>query len=348
MEDQSMHASSAMGEEEKFMRMALAEARKGFGKTHPNPAVGAVIVKDGQVLSKGWHRSAGDPHAEIEALRALKNTSGARGATLFVTLEPCSTQGRTPPCTRAIINAGLAKVIYGANDPNPRHAGRARGILQSAGIQVISGLLAEECRMLNEVWNKWISTGLPFVIAKVGMSLDGRIASPPGRRWITSPQSRKDAMALRAQSGAIIVGAETIRVDNPKLTVRGHRGIKQPWRVILSRTGSIPPESRVLTDRYRARTLVYRKKSLRSVLRELGHRGVQQVLIEGGGNTLGDAFDRSLVDRVVIYLAPIVIGGPVPAIGGIGVKDHLHAIRLQNVSYRLLGGDLRIEGIIIK
>ena len=328
------------------MRAALFEARKGSGCTHPNPAVGAVLVKGRRILSKGWHLAAGCPHAEIEALNGLKNRRSAKGCTLFVTLEPCSTHGRTPPCTQAIIGAGITRVVYGACDPNPRHAGRADAILQAAGIEVVSGLLALECAELNAGWNKWISTGLPLVIAKAGMSLDGRIASPPGRRWITSPESREDAMDLRARSGAILVGGETIRTDNPKLTVRGRAGIPQPWRVIWTKSGNLPSPSHVFTDRHRLRTLVYQGKSLRSVLRDLGRRGVEQVLIEGGGRTLGEAFDGGLVDRVVFYIAPVLMGGPVSAVGGRGAGAIADGVPLENVSYRVVGGDMRIEGSV--
>ena len=325
------------------MREALAEARKGSGCTHPNPAVGAVIAKGNRILSKGWHHAAGCPHAEIEALNGLKNRLRANGATLFVTLEPCSTHGRTPPCTQAIIDAGIARVVYGARDPNPCHAGRADEILRAAGIEVSAGILASECKSLNVAWNKWISTGLPHVIAKAGMSLDGRIASPPGRRWITSAESREDAMDLRARSGAILVGGGTIRTDNPKLTVRGRPGILQPWRAVWTKSGNLPAASHVFTDRHSSRTLVYQGQSLRSVLRDLGRRGVEQVLIEGGGRTLGEAFDRKLVDRVVFYIAPVLMGGPTPAVGGRGSRADVGGHALENASYQVIGGDIRIE-----
>jgi len=323
------------------MRAALAEARRGSGSTHPNPAVGAVITKGGRILSKGWHRTAGCPHAEIEALSGLKSRRSAKGATIYVTLEPCSTHGRTPPCTQAIINAGIARVVYGTRDPNPRHAGRADAILRAAGIEVVAGVLSSECERLNTAWNKWIASGLPFVIAKAGMSLDGRLASPPGRRWITSAESREDAMDLRARSGAILVGGETIRTDNPKLTVRGRAGVPQPWRVVWTKSGNLPASSHVFTDRHRARTLVFQGHSLRSVLRDLARRGVEQVLIEGGGRTLGEAFDRGLVDHVVFYIAPILLGGPIPGLGG---RATAGGLVLENVSYRIIGGDIRVEG----
>jgi len=325
--------------DEAMMRLAIREARKGTGKTAPNPAVGAVLVRNGEVVSKGWHRAAGKPHAEVEALRKASN---AAGCTLYVTLEPCSTHGRTPPCTAAIIQAGISRVVFGATDPNPFHAGRAVKILNEAGIEVSTGVLATECRDLNTAWNKWIVTGLPFVTAKAGMSLDGRISSFPNRRWITSEAARADAMKLRAGCDAILVGAETVRVDDPHLTLRGVSKSRQPWRVVWSRSGEIPPASKILTDEFRDRTLVFQGKSFRAVLRDLGKRGVQHVLIEGGGCTHGEAFDRGLVDRVVFYVAPVLLGGKTPAIGGRRKID----LRLLDPVYKRVGPDLRIEAAV--
>ena len=322
------------------MRLAIREARKGIGKTAPNPAVGAILVRNGKVISKGWHRAAGRPHAEIDALGKV---SDAAGCTLYVTLEPCSSHGRTPPCTAAIIQAGISRVVFGATDPNPAHAGRATKILKKAGVEVSKGVLADECGELNAAWNKWISTGLPFVTAKAGMSLDGRIASFPGRRWITSEAARADAMKLRASCDAILVGAETVRVDDPHLTIRGVSKCSQPWRVVWSRSGEIPPESKILTDEFRDRTLVFKGKSLLSVLRDLGRRGVQHVLIEGGGRTHGEAFDRGLVDRVVFYVAPVLLGGNTPAVGGRGKNN----IQLAKPDYKKVGADLRIEAEVL-
>ena len=327
-----------------LMRAALAEARKGLGKTGPNPAVGAVISKNGKILSLGWHRGAGKPHAEIDALRNLKNPALARGATLHVTLEPCSTHGRTPPCTEAIIQAGFTRVVFGATDPNPKHAGRAKEILEEAGIQTLLGVLGEECALLNRAWNKWIATGLPFVTAKAGMSLDARIASPPDRRWITSEAARRDAMRLRAECGAVLVGAETVRTDNPQLTIRGLRVKEQPLRAVWSRSGQIPSDCHLLTDEHRDRTIIYKGKPLAAVLQDLGKRGVQHVLIEGGGKTLGEALDRRLIDRIVFYIAPVLLGGPTPALGGHGVPSNESALHLNNPTYRRIGPDLRVEG----
>lgn len=328
--------------DEAIMREALDEARKGIGKTAPNPVVGAVIAQSGKILARGWHRAAGLPHAEIEAFKALPEKTAARGATLYVTLEPCSTHGKTPPCTEAIKAAGIARVVYGSEDPNPRHAGRGRAVLEQAGIEVACGVLGGECEALNRSWNKWIRTGLPYVTAKCGMTLDGRIGSPPGRRWITSDAARRDLMRLRAECGAILIGAETARVDNPSLTVRGVRVEEQPWRVVWSRRGSLDPRCLLLTDENRGRTLVYERRSLRDVLKDLGRRGVEHVLIEGGGRTLGEAFDRRLVDRVVFYVAPVLTGGAVPAVGGRGANGNETGIRLINPVYKRVGSDLKI------
>ncbi len=326
--------------DETFMREALAEARKGLGFTHPNPAVGAVIVRGKRIVARGWHRAAGDPHAEVAAIR---NAAQTQGATLYVTLEPCSTHGKTPPCTEAIIAAGFSRVVYGATDPNPRHVGRAKRLLETAGIPVTEGVLSAECASLNAGWNKWIATGRPYVIAKAGMSLDGRINSPPEHRWLTSPASRRDAMKLRAQVQAILVGGETVRVDDPQLTIRGVRHREQPLRVVWSRSGQLPPGAKLFTDEFRDRTVVFANRSLRSVLGELGQRGVASVLIEGGARLLGEAFDRGLVDEVNFYLAPLLIGGPVPVTGGRGAGSNEQGIRLENPTYRRIGPDVKLS-----
>ena len=218
------------------MRAALVEAKKALGRTSPNPAVGAVLVINDRIVSKGHHREAGRAHAEIECLRNFKAPIPA-GATLYVTLEPCSTAGRTAPCTEAIIKAELKSVVIGATDPNPRHSGRGIVQLRKAGVRVQDGILAEECTRLNEAFNKWIVTGQPFVIAKCGMSLDGRLTRPPREsRWITGSDARGKAHELRARMDAILVGAGTVRMDNPRLTVRGVRRARQPWRMVLTRS----------------------------------------------------------------------------------------------------------------
>lgn len=333
----------SMTADETHMRDALVQARKGQGKTHPNPTVGAVIVHGRQVLARGWHRAAGGPHAEVVALKAL-NARSPFGATLYVTLEPCSTFGRTPPCTDAIIQSGIRRVVYGATDPNPRHAGKAPAILQAAGIAVTTGVLARECEEMNASWNHWIATGLPYVIAKAGMTLDGQIASPPAARWITSAASRRDAMALRASVDAVLIGGETLRIDNPHLTVRGRSVTTQPWRVVWTKSGELPRDAHLFSDRHQERTIVLKNMSLRAALHSLSRRGISRVLIEGGGRLLGEALDRKLVQEVCFYMAPILSGGPTPATGARGVSHPNQAPRLTEVIHRQIGNDVKLTG----
>lgn len=338
------------------MRVALTEAAKGLGRVAPNPAVGAVLVRGGKILSKGYHHAAGLPHAEIEAIRKLhpdfrlrSSASGLQprplaGTTLYVTLEPCSSHGRTPPCTESIIAAGITRVVYGATDPDKRHRGKAARILRKAGIEVLEGVLAEPCGELNAHWNHRNAADMPWVIAKAGMSLDGRIDSPPRRRWITSAASRREAMRLRASVEAILVGGGTVRSDDPSLTVRGiklPKGHPQPWRVVWSRTGKLPKESKLLTDAHRDRTIVLAGITLRAALRELARRGISSILIEGGGHTLGEAFRRKLVDEVRFFIAPVIQGGRVPAVSG-----HITPTQLEKMTYRKIGSDVMISALV--
>ncbi len=326
------------------MRAALAEAKRALGRTSPNPAVGAVLVIDNHIVSRGHHREAGRAHAEIECLRNFGAPIPAR-ATLYVTLEPCSTAGRTAPCTNAIIKAGLEELVIGATDLNPRHSGRGIAELRSAGVRVRDGILAEECTRLNEAFNKWIVTGQPFVIAKCGMSLDGRLTRPPGEsRWITGRDARRDAHQLRARVDAVLVGAETVRADNPRLTVRGVRRARQPWRVVLTRSGQLPRHAHVLSDKFAVRTLIYKQKSLASVLKHLGKHGITSVLIEGGGEVLGEALDKRLIDKVQIYLGPMLTGGPVLAFRGEGAEQTADALRLREIEYKQIGQTISISG----
>ena len=330
--------------DEKFMRMALIEAKKALGQTSPNPAVGAVLVIDDTIASKGHHRGAGHDHAEVECLRNF-DAPMPGGATLYVTLEPCSTEGRTAACTDAILQAGVRNVVVGAIDVNPRHCGKGIVQLRNAGVRVRAGVLADDCAQINEAFNKWIVTGRPFAIAKCGMSLDGRLTRPPGESpWITARVARRHAHQLRAQVDAILVGAETVRVDNPRLTVRGVPRARQPWRVVLTRSGKLPRSAYILSDRCRSLTLVYKNKSLAAVLKNLGEQGVTSVLIEGGGSTLGQALDARLIDKVQLYLGPMLTGGPIIAFPGRGAKNAATALRMRNVSYRRIGQIVRITG----
>ena len=333
------------------MRLALQEAVRGLGHTSPNPAVGAVIVKNGRVLARGYHHRAGQPHAEIEALRALGSEARARGATIYVPLEPCSTHGRTPPCTDAIRRAGFARVVIGATDPNPRHAGRAAGLLSATGIAVRAGVLGDECTRLNRAFNRWIVTGRPWVIAKAALTLDGRLARPPGEgRWLSGPAARAHAHRQRAWVDAILIGAGTLRADNPRLTVRGVPGAdpaRQPWRVVLTRGGDLPPDAHLFTDPWRERTLVFRRRALAKVLADLGRRGVTSVLIEGGGQVLGQAFDAGLVDEVQFYFTPRFAAGPVVAVAGRPAALPHGAILCESRCERL-GPDVLLTGEVAR
>jgi diaminohydroxyphosphoribosylaminopyrimidine deaminase/5-amino-6-(5-phosphoribosylamino)uracil reductase len=331
------------GSDKKFIQAALAEAEKGLGTTSPNPAVGALLVWRDRIIARGHHRRAGGDHAEIDCLRKLPDPIPAE-AVLYVTLEPCSTRGRTAPCANYIIQRGVRRVVIGAVDPNPKHRGRAIGLLRAAGIDVSTGVLEDECARLNEAFNKWIVTGEPFVIAKCGMSLDGHLTRPAGEtRWLTSESARSHARQLRALVDAIIVGAETIRRDNPRLTVRKGRRI-QPWRVILTKSGRLPRDAKVFRDSKRERTLVYRNQSLRAVLRDLGRREITSVLIEGGGDVLSQALDQRLIDKVQIYIAPIFTGGGVLAFGGNGTASTERSLRLDLPRYQRIGPDICITG----
>ena len=326
------------------MRAALNEAKKALGQTSPNPAVGAVLVIGDRIVSKGHHREAGRAHAEIECLRDFGKPLPAH-ATLYVTLEPCSTTGRTAPCTDSIIRTGLKNVVVGATDLNPRHSGRGIIELRNAGIRVRDGILAEECKRLNEAFNKWIVTGQPFVIAKCGMSLDGRLTRRPDEsRWITVDDARRDAHQLRACVDAVLVGAETVRSDNPRLTVRGVRRTRQPWRVVLTRSGQLPRQAHLFSDKFADRTLIYKRKSLASVLKDLGKRGITSVLIEGGGEVLGEALDKRLIDKVQIYVGPIVTGGPVIAFPGKGAAKTANSLRLRDIEYRQIDQTVCVSG----
>lgn len=333
-----------MIDDERFMREALREARKSIGQTSPNPAVGAVLILRNRVVARGHHRRAGLPHAEIECLRRFKRDV-PKDAILYVTLEPCSSVGRTGACTDAIIQSGVKSVVIGTTDPNPRHRGRGLEILQNAGLEVRSGVLAEECAGLNEAFNKWIATGIPFVTAKCGMSLDGRLTRPAREgRWITSQLARRHAQRLRAESDAVLVGAETLRTDNPQLTIRTGDNARQPLRVVITRSGKLPRRARVFTDRHAKKTLTYRDLPLAAVLAELGKKDVVSLTIEGGGDVLGHALDLRLIDKVQIYIAPILTGGGVLAFAGEGARSTLGSAHLERIRFEKVGPDLCLFG----
>lgn len=333
---------------QRWMAIALDQARRGVGLTSPNPPVGAVIVSEGRIIGAGYHRKAGMPHAEIEAIKEARANfpKHLAGSTLFVTLEPCSTHGRTPPCTEAIRDSGIRQVFIGALDPNPKHAGRGIDVLRAHGIHATHGLLEAECRQLIRPFAKWITTGLPYVIAKVGQSLDGRITRPPGEpQWITHDAARAHARRLRTRVDAIIIGAETLRKDNPHLTLRDAAtgsGKEQPWRVVLTRSGDLPAGAHVFTDEFKDRTLVLHGLTFPDVLKELARREIASVLVEGGGIILGQAFQTQAVDEAWWYIAPRLCGGGRPSIAGL---PFAHSVQLTDVNILPLGDNVCISGV---
>ena len=329
-----------MSDDSRWMQLALAEARHGIGRTAPNPPVGAVIVRDGVLLGKGWHRAAGQPHAEREALAAAGD---ARGATIYITLEPCSTHGRTPPCTQGLIDAGIARVVYACVDRNPDHAGRADAVLEAAGIEVLAGVCADEAEQLLRPFFKVRETGLPWVIWKSAMSLDGRITRPPGEgQWLTGEAARADVQKLRATVDAILTSGETVRRDQPALTIRVPEllvGRQQPWRVVVSDQ----PETLSLEESME-RTLIRPRGDLAEILRDLAReQGVLTVMIEAGGVFSAVLFEAGLVDEVVVYYAPILCGGPSPGLAGAGLHDSL---KLDEIDFLQFGNDIRVRGIV--
>jgi len=335
--------------DERYMRLALRLASKGLGRTSPNPAVGSVLVRDGTVLSTGWHRRAGGSHAEIEALSALPNPGLAAGATLYVTLEPCSTHGRTPPCTDAIIAAKIRRVVVGAIDVNPKHQGRGIEQLRDAGMAVTVGVLEAECALLNVGFSKWVSAGIPWVIAKVAQSLDGRTTRPPGEpQWLSNNRSLRLGHRLRATVDAILVGAETVRRDDPRLTVRSSTAGSQPWRVVVTRSGNLPAGAKLLTDENRERTIIYQDAAWLDILKELGLRGVTRLLVEGGGNVLGQLRDQNLIDEVWCFITPLLTGGDKPSFGGAGIERLEEASKLHRIRYKRLGNDVLVIGHVLK
>lgn len=326
-----------------WMSQALHEARKGEGKTRPNPPVGAIVVKNGKIIGRGWHRKAGGPHAEVYALAEAGKQ--AQGGTLYVTLEPCCTWGRTPPCTDAIVSKSIARVVVGSTDINPQHQGRGLALLRKAGLSVTSGVLRTETDRLVAPFGHWMSTGRPFITLKMASSLDGRIADAKGRaRWITSPPARRMVQALRQRCDAILVGANTVRLDNPTLLPCPSSG-RSPWRIIVSRKGDVPVGAKVFNDAEahqtilattfisNARRIELEKRGVAvwlfrtakdgipwtSLLRRLGKQGILHILCEGGGAIAGALLRHRLVNEVYYFIAPLWLGSDaVPVMEGRG------------------------------
>ena len=338
-----------------YMRQALHLAEFGVGLTSPNPPVGAVIVKDGEEVGVGWHRAAGQPHAEVEALKDAVSRHGmdaARGATVYVTLEPCCTQGRTGPCTTALVQAGVKRIVIGASDPNPAHGGRAAGILTEAGIEVAEGIEEAGCEELIRAFAKVQRTGLPWVIIKSALSLDGRITRMKGEgQWLSGPGSRAEVQELRGEVDAILSSGQTVRADNPRFTLRGEHekeGQIQPWRVILTSSKiELPRGAEIFTDAYADRTVVYKGQRIECILRELvSDYGVVSLLVEAGGRLVGRLLDEGWADEVVFYLAPLLTGGLVPASGGEGVADFKKRVRLDHLRFKRIENDVRLRAVL--
>ena len=359
-----------------YMAQALSFARLALGQVSPNPAVGAVVVRDGEVVGQGYTRPPGSAHAEVVALEHAGEA--ARGAVMYVTLEPCCHHGRTPPCTGAIVEAGITEVHMAMLDPNPLVGGKGEEALRSQGVRTYVGEHEEEAREVNEAYIKFITMGMPFVTAKFAMSLDGKIATRTGdSRWISSSESRRYVHSLRNTTDAVMVGANTVATDDPQLTSRcGDRGGKtrrQPLRVVVDSKGRTPVTARMFSEPGKTLIAVTWPVSpevekvcgqvdaelvelpsegglvdLKELLRVLGKRDITSVLVEGGGTLLGSLFDQRLVDKVIAFIAPIVIGGTeaVPAVGGRGSETVADAIRLDRVATRECGGDVMISGYV--
>lgn len=362
--------------DEKYMRMALRLAEKAAGRTSPNPMVGAVVVKNGRVISRGWHKKAGEPHAEAIAL--AKAGTDAKGATLYVTLEPCSHRNkRTPPCSPLVIRSGVRRVVIAMIDPNPKVSGGGIRAIGQAGIEVVTGVLEAEAMHLNEAFIKHVTRKVPFVTLKIAQTLDGRIATAKGEsKWITGEREREEGRRLRDRNDAILVGINTILKDDPALTTRIPNG-RDPIRVIVDSRLRIPLRAKVLTQRSTAKTVVAtlasapRKKvsqvgatgaevlvvksengrvSLRDLMRKLGRMGIISVLIEGGAEINASALKAGLVDKIIAIIAPTLMTGrdSLCAIGGNSPARLNQAIGITRFTTRCIDRDLIVEGYVKK
>ena len=361
-----------LSEKEKWMRLALSLAKKGEGKVSPNPMVGAVLVKNGKLIAKGYHRYFGGPHAEVEAIQRAKDK--ARGCTLYVTLEPCSHYGKTPPCTQAIIRAGIRRVVIATLDPNPINSGRGVQELKKAGIETELGVCEEEATKVNEAFFKFMKKKIPFVVVKVASSLDGKIATSKGEsKWITGQKAREFAHRLRDKMDAILVGINTVISDDPSLLAPSKDSLA---RVILDSKLRIPLNSKILKNQDKADTFIFttskadRQKlcelksrgikvaivkedqdgrvDLEEVLKKLASLEIMILLVEGGGKVIGSFFDKGLVDKLFLFLAPRIIGGrnSLTWVEGRGVDLLSQTPHIEVSSLRKIGQDLLLEGYV--
>ncbi len=322
----------------RWMRRAIAISKRGLPA--PNPHVGCVLVRDGVVLGEGFHDLAGGPHAEVAAIRSAK--ADLKGATAYVTLEPCNHTGRTGPCTQALLAAGIARVVVAVLDPNPKAAGGLK-LLESAGVEVVSGLLADEARAANEQFLFAHKNGRPMITAKAAISLDGRIALPSGEsKWITGEPARRDAHRLRAECGAVLVGRGTVTADDPRLTVRLNRRVNQPVRIVIDPAGRLARTESVFSDE--AETIhVTGAIDLPALTAAWFQRGITGVLVEGGASTVRHFLAADLVDRLVLYVAPKILGA-----GKSWVEDLIRADLSETAGWGLeglkrVGEDLRLS-----
>ncbi|SDK30614.1 diaminohydroxyphosphoribosylaminopyrimidine deaminase [Aliiruegeria lutimaris] len=352
----------------RYMAHAIALGRRGLGRVWPNPAVGCVIVKDGHVVGRGWTRPGGRPHAETEAL--AQAGSAARGATAYVSLEPCAHHGKTPPCAEALVSAGVARVVSAMTDPDPRVAGGGHAILRGAGIDVVTGVLEADARCANEGFLKRVTRGRPFVTLKLASSFDGRIATATGEsQWITGPAARRMVHGMRACHDAVLVGAGTARADDPSLTVRGLGVAHQPVRIVASRRLDIPTDSRLFNeidaapvwlchgqDAKEARKAPWAAQGARLVsvpvhqgrqlepeamLAELGKAGLTRVFCEGGGSLAGSLLNAGLVDELVTFTAGLGLGAEgLPGLGAMGIDALAQAPRFRLDRLRAVGPDV--------
>jgi diaminohydroxyphosphoribosylaminopyrimidine deaminase/5-amino-6-(5-phosphoribosylamino)uracil reductase len=359
-----------MVNDELYMRLALKLARKGLGKTSPNPMVGAVIVKDNRVIASGYHHAFGQDHAEVNALKKAKKS--AAGATLYVTLEPCRHYGKTPPCTDAIIKSKIARVVIGTLDPDPRMQGESVKLLKQKGIKTTVGVLEADCRTLNEKYIKHRTTGLPYVTLKWAQTLDGRIATAKGSsRWIASQESLKLAHQLRAINDAILVGVSTVVKDNPELTTRLVKG-RNPLRIILDSKLRIPLNAKVLQNQDKAKTLIATTTSadkqklailqkmgievlitppdkkgrvdLTKLLKLLGEREITSLLVEGGGEVITSFLRLNLLDKLAVIIAPKILGKGTDAVRDLDITDLAKAYNLTFDKVYKSGVDIVVEG----
>lgn len=360
------------GLDERYVRLALRLAVKGAGSASPNPMVGAVVVRSGKVVATGYHQRPGSDHAEIVALKRAGEK--ARGATLYLNLEPCCHQGRTPPCTSALIGSGIKRVVAGMVDPNPLVSGRGIRQLRRAGIEVRVGVLRAECERTNEAFRKHIIRGVPFVLLKLAASLDGKIATSTGdSRWITETASRRYVHRLRARVDAVLVGVGTVLADDPRLTCRLAQG-RDPWRVVLDRHLRIPLTARLLRHHEPEKTVVVTGAAARldkrsaiqdtgaqvwnlparrgtipfiSVLKRLGRLGLMSVMIEGGATTASRALAEGVVDKVLFFYAPKIVGGDGrEMVGALGIKKMGRATKLREMEVKRLGKDFLVSGYL--